>query len=74
VFTRKKKRRGTAYFYVVENVRINGRVQQRVLCYLGKHRSAKAAYRYWERESEKPGKKTHSLKMMKQLEPYLGDS
>lgn len=44
MFVRSKLVRGSTYFYLVQNVRIEGRTRQRTLCYLGKHDSLEAAY------------------------------
>jgi hypothetical protein len=62
---------GHWYSYLVTSERVNGKVMQRVVCYLGLHESVKAAHAYWVRESKKPGRKTHATKMVKLLEPYL---
>jgi len=35
-FIRSKKIRGQAYYYIVENQLVDGRVKQKVLMYLGK--------------------------------------
>jgi hypothetical protein len=70
-YIRKKWVSGAEYHYLVHSIRVDGRPRQKVLAYLGRHKTVRAAYAYWKRQSKKPGKKTHSLKMMKQLEPYL---
>ena len=44
MFVRKKKTTRGEYHYLVENVRVAGRVHQRVLCYLGKFDSLEDCY------------------------------
>ena len=34
-FIRKKRVKGISYYYVVESYKENGKVKQRVLCYIG---------------------------------------
>ena len=34
-FIRRKKVKGKTYYYIVESYKDNGKVKQRVLCYLG---------------------------------------
>jgi len=34
-FIRKKKIRGKNYYYIVESKIINGKIKQKVLCYIG---------------------------------------
>lgn len=70
-FVRKKRIDGVEYFYLVEGTRVDGKVRQRVIAYLGKHKTVGAAYLHWVRESRKPGRKQYATKMMKQLEPHI---
>jgi hypothetical protein len=37
MFVRTKMVKGTKYHYLVQNVRVNGKVRQRVLAYLGRY-------------------------------------
>jgi hypothetical protein len=71
VFVRTKVVKGIEYHYLVRGIRVDGRVQQKVLLYLGRHRSVSEAYQYWQNQRETPGLKTHAKKMMRRLKPYL---
>jgi hypothetical protein len=71
-FIRKKKRNGAEYFYLVKCERVNGRIQQKVLVYLGQHKSVKAAHDYWIEQSKMTGRKRHAIQMTKKLAPYIG--
>jgi len=71
MFVRKKKDKNRTYRYLCECRWINGKPRQRIVAYLGRHQSVKAAYKYWQRESKKKGRKTYASKMMKKLLPYL---
>jgi hypothetical protein len=70
-YVRKKKIGDVYYFYLVEGSRVDGKVRQHVVAYLGKHETVGAAYLHWVRESRKPGRKQFATKMMKQLEPFI---
>jgi hypothetical protein len=70
-FKRKKRIDGVEYYYLVEGTRVNGKVKQRVIAYLGKHKTVGAAYLQWVRESRKPGRKVYAKKMMKVLAPHI---
>jgi hypothetical protein len=70
-FVRKKRIDGVEYYYLVEGTRIDGKVRQRVIAYLGKHETVGEAYLHWVRESRKPGRKLYAAKMMKLLEPHI---
>ncbi len=70
-FVRKKRVDGVEYYYLVRGVRSGGKVTQKVIAYLGKHKTVEAAYLHWVREGRKRGRKAYATKMMKQLEPYL---
>lgn len=70
-YIRRKKVDGNWYFYLVEGARIDGKVRQRVIAYLGKYETVGAAYLHWVRESRKPGRKQYAAKMMKLLAPYI---
>jgi len=70
-FNRKKRIDGVEYYYLVEGTRIDGKVKQRVIAYLGKHKTVGAAYLHWVRESRKPERKQYAKKMMKLLEPHI---
>jgi hypothetical protein len=45
MFIRKKKVKGQTYHYLVKSVRVNGKVQQKVLAYLGAFDNLEDAYR-----------------------------
>ena len=70
-YIRKKMIDGVQYHYLVEGTRVDGKVKQRVIAYMGKHKTVGAAYLHWLRESHKPGRKTYAQKIMKQLEPFI---
>lgn len=73
-FVRTKTIKGIEYNYLVEGVREGGKVRQRVVCYLGSHKTVKAAHAYWLRESKKGEDreaKKHAQQMVKTLKPYL---
>ena len=72
-FVRTKTVKGIVYHYLVEGVREDGKVRQRVVCYLGQHASVKAAYSFWSREARKSDKARirFARKMLKALKPYL---
>lgn len=71
MFVRKKLVNGVEYHYLVQGVRDGDRVKQKVIVYLGKHKSVEEAYLYWVREARKPERKQQAEKMLKQLEPFL---
>jgi hypothetical protein len=64
-------RNGKVYRYLCECHWIDGKPRQKVVAYLGAHKTVKAAYAHWQRESKKKGRKTYASKMMKKLQPYL---
>jgi hypothetical protein len=70
-FVRRKKIDGNWYCYLVSSERVNGKVKQRTLAYLGRHSSVSEAYQYWQNQCQTPGMKTHAMKMMRKLKPYL---
>jgi hypothetical protein len=70
-YVRSKRINGVEFFYLVEGQRVDGKVQQRTLAYLGKHRSVEAAYNFWARERTKPERKVRAVKTMRKLRPYL---
>lgn len=45
MFIRKKTIGGKTYHYLVKSVRVNGKVQQKVLAYLGTHDNVESAYK-----------------------------
>lgn len=49
-FVRTKFIKGIEYHYLVENYREDGKVRQRVLCYLGEFATVAAALDYWRAE------------------------
>jgi hypothetical protein len=51
--------------------KVDGRVKQRVLLYLGRHKSVAAAYKYWLSQRDKKGMKTQAAKMIRKLKPFL---
>lgn len=73
-FVRTKTIKGIEYQYLVEGVRDAGKVRQRVVAYLGAHKSVKAAHAYWAREANKHQDKVakrHAQQMVKTLKQYL---
>ena len=73
-FVRRKRVKGIGYFYLVESYRADGKMHQRVLAYLGRHETVKAAYRYWQEQTktgQDAGEKQHDRMMVKKLKPYL---
>jgi hypothetical protein len=70
-YVRRKKIDGIEYFYLVRGVREDGKVKQKVVCYMGQHATVKAACRHWQRESKKPGRKLYAERMLKKLAPYI---
>lgn len=70
-YVRRKRIDGIEYFYLVEGKKIDDKVKQRVIAYLGKHKTVGAAYLHWVRESRKPGRKLYAKKMMKVLAPHI---
>ena len=72
-YVRTKQVKGIEYHYLVEGVREDGKVRQRVVCYLGQHASVKAAHSFWSRESRTSERERiqFARKMLKQLKPYL---
>jgi hypothetical protein len=45
VFIRKKTIKGQTYHYLCKSVRVNGKVRQKVLAYLGTHDNVEDAYK-----------------------------
>jgi carbamoylphosphate synthase small subunit len=73
-FVRTKTIKGIDYRYLVEGVRDGGKVHQRVVAYLGAHKSVKAAHAHWVREARKQqgrAAKRHAQQMVKTLKQYL---
>jgi hypothetical protein len=70
-YVRSKRINGVQFFYLVEGQRVDGKVKQRILAYLGKYDSVEAAYNFWARERMKPERKVRAEKMMSRLRPYL---
>jgi hypothetical protein len=73
-FVRTKKVKGIEYRYLVEGVREGDRVRQKVVAYLGAHKTVKAAYAYWVREAknpQSPADAKHAKQMVKKLARYL---
>ena len=70
-YVRVKWNKGVRYSYLVHGIRMDGRVQQKVLAYLGQHRTVLEAYEFWARQRKTPGKKIHAERMMKKLKPFL---
>jgi hypothetical protein len=73
-FVRTKVVRGIAYYYLVESCREGNKVRQRVLLYLGKHSTVRAAYTYWRKQlkaAKDAEHKKHAREMVKKLEEYL---
>lgn len=73
-FVRRKSVKGIGYFYLVESYRADGKMHQRVLAYLGRHETVKAAYNHWQ-EQAKTGNdaadRKHARMMIQKLKPYL---
>ncbi|HKV92326.1 MAG TPA: hypothetical protein VJW20_07240 [Candidatus Angelobacter sp.] len=70
-YIRTKWNKGIRYSYLVHGIRVDGRVQQKVLAYLGQHKTVLEAYEYWARQRKTPGKKIHAERMMRKLKPFL---
>jgi hypothetical protein len=70
-FVRIKWIKGNQYCYLVMGEKVDGRVKQRVLLYLGRHKSVAAAYKYWLSQRDKKGMKTQAAKMIRKLKPFL---
>ena len=51
-FIRSKTVKGQQYFYLVDGVREGDKVRQRVLVYLGKHKTVRGAHAYWQKQAE----------------------
>ena len=73
-FIRTKTIKGVSYNYLVENYREDGKLHQRVLAYLGEHRSVAAAHNSWSGQAKSAPdavSRKHAREMMKRLEQYL---
>ena len=72
-FIRTKTVKGIEYHFLVEGVREGDKVRQKVVGYLGHHKTVKAAVRYWSNQARKkdPATKRKAVKMLKKLKPYL---
>ena len=73
-YIRKKLRKGIEYFYLVHCERVSGKVKQQVLCYLGKHKTVAAAYRYWQRQAKTATDvtgKSKAREMIQKLKPFI---
>ena len=72
-FIRRKTIKGAEYHYLVEGVRKDGKVRQRVICYLGRHSTVKSALAYWTRQqkAENSTDRKHARSMVAKLTPYL---
>jgi hypothetical protein len=73
-FIRVKFIKGREYRYLVEGVRVDGKVRQRVIAYLGEHETVQAAYDYWRGQmkgAKDADAKQHAREMVSKLKPYL---
>jgi hypothetical protein len=70
-FVRRKTVKGRVYYQLVECLWVDGKPRQKLICYLGSHTTVAAAYKYWQKESKKPGRKTQAAKMLKKLKPFV---
>jgi hypothetical protein len=73
-FIRSKNIRGRVYFYLCESFWENGKPRQRVLCYLGKHSTVKAAFGYWQEQAKATKgveERKHAREMVKKLKQYV---
>jgi hypothetical protein len=70
-YVRSKTLKGRQYYYLVHGQRVDGKVKQSVIAYLGEHQTVGDAYLHWMRESRKPEKKQEASRMLKLLEPYI---
>lgn len=73
-FIRTKRIRGIEYYYLVESYRVDGKIHQRVLAYLGRHSTVRGAHRYWKQQvtaGEDAATRKHAREMVKKLEAYL---
>jgi hypothetical protein len=71
-FVRTKRIKGIEYRYLVESYREGNRVRQRVLVYLGEHKTVKAAYSHWQKvlKASEGAERKQARKMLSKLEPY----
>jgi hypothetical protein len=66
--------KGIQYSYLVQGVREGDRVRQKVVAYLGAHKTVKAAYAHWIREAKNPQSRAdgkHAKQMVRKLARYL---
>jgi hypothetical protein len=73
-FVRTKMVKGIEYRYLVQGVREGDRVRQKVVAYLGAHKTVKAAYAHWMREaknSKDRAAQRHAKQMVQTLKHYL---
>lgn len=70
-YIRVKWNKGNPYHYLVAGQRVAGLVKQKILAYLGQHKSVLEAYEYWARQRMNPARKVHAERMMKKLKPFL---
>lgn len=73
-FIRAKQVKGRTYHYLCECVWVDGKPRQRVIAYLGRHETVKAAYRYWQTQvkaGQDAAARRHAREMVKKLAQYL---
>lgn len=73
-FIRTRTIRGIAYNYLVESYREDGKPHQRILAYLGEHKTVAAAHSRWSEQAKTAPdavSRKHAREMMKRLEQYL---
>jgi hypothetical protein len=69
-FIRTKRIKGIDYFYLVENYRVDGKVRQKVLAYLGQFNTIATAYEHWRVQS-RSAKSADEKQHARQMKPYL---
>jgi hypothetical protein len=73
-FVRAKEIKGRNYHYLVQNVRDGNKTYQKVIAYLGVHRTVKAARDYWlklAKTAPDAADRKRARAMANKLEPYL---
>jgi hypothetical protein len=72
-YVRKKVVKGIEYHYLVESRWIDGKPRQRVIAYLGAHKSVKSAHAYWMRQAKKKQNADvkHAKAMVKRLARFI---
>lgn len=72
-FIRTKIVKGQTYYYLVEGVRVDGKVRQRVIAYLGEFETVRSALAYWTAQvkgAEDAAGRKHAREMVAKLKPH----